>query len=304
MISSFKLATGEDAAEGLRRIFRKQLQNAARCLREDGRLTDSEIHDARKMIKRARATLRLLRPALAPPIFSETNLALRDVARPLSNVRDAKVLLDTIDSLLERDRRIDLDRLHPLLDELRSQRSQARRALSRATLRNVRGALRRLSEDARAWPLERTGWDLLEAALRKIYRRARRTGRALSTGDHSDEHLHEWRKQVKHLWYSLQLLTPSRPDEIGKLADLAHELTDSLGDDHDLAILGSRVTAQLDEDSRTKLLDLIRERRRTLQRRARDQGEELLAGKPKRFVGALEKKGAKTVGSAPAPFVL
>lgn len=54
--------------------------------------SDKEIHRARKRLKRARATLRLLRLAIGKPTYRRENAALRDAARPLSGVRDAAVL--------------------------------------------------------------------------------------------------------------------------------------------------------------------------------------------------------------------
>jgi benzoyl-CoA reductase/2-hydroxyglutaryl-CoA dehydratase subunit BcrC/BadD/HgdB len=50
----------EAAAKGIRRILRKQLENALESLTA-GRLTDEKVHDARKRIKKARAALRLSR---------------------------------------------------------------------------------------------------------------------------------------------------------------------------------------------------------------------------------------------------
>src|SRR5882757_3585128 len=91
----------EAAAEGIPRILRKQLENALASLAA-GRLTDEKVHDARKRINKARAALRLLRDALGKSTYTRENRALRDVARPLSKVRDSKVLLDTLQKLNDR----------------------------------------------------------------------------------------------------------------------------------------------------------------------------------------------------------
>ena len=45
---------------------------------------DDSIHEARKELKKARATLRLLRDALGKKAYKRENTALRDAARPLS----------------------------------------------------------------------------------------------------------------------------------------------------------------------------------------------------------------------------
>ena len=51
------------------------------------------------------------------------------------------------------------------------------------------------------------------------------------------ERLHEWRKRVKDLWYHHTLLRALWPPVMQAVGDEAHELSDRLGDDHDLAML-------------------------------------------------------------------
>jgi len=51
---------------------------------------------ARKSLKKARASLRLPRPALRDSDYRQENTSLRDAARPLSAARDAKVLPNTL----------------------------------------------------------------------------------------------------------------------------------------------------------------------------------------------------------------
>src|SRR5687768_12412723 len=62
-------------------------------------LTDEQIHTARKRLKRARADLRLLRDAIGKTAYARENAALRDAARPLSGVRDTRVLIETCETL-------------------------------------------------------------------------------------------------------------------------------------------------------------------------------------------------------------
>jgi CHAD domain-containing protein len=54
------------------------------------RVSDTDIHEARKAVKRARAALRLMRDALPQAAYRRENAALRDASRPLSSVRDAR----------------------------------------------------------------------------------------------------------------------------------------------------------------------------------------------------------------------
>jgi len=60
-------------------------------------ISDSSIHSSRKKLKKARATLRLIRDELPDGTFRSEHLALRDSARPLNAIRDAKLLIDALD---------------------------------------------------------------------------------------------------------------------------------------------------------------------------------------------------------------
>ena len=285
---NFSLQVDESAVSGLKRIFRGQLHGARECLADDGRLTDEEIHQARKSIKRARATLRLLRPGLTRAEFKSTNRSLRDIARPLTQARDSKVLLDCLNSLRKHFQDIEdclgVDELERGLQrqKLRSRKEVGSHTKAAAVLRSE---LRRLEAEAKKWNVEVDDWELLEPALERIYRNARREY-ARASKLQSDERLHEWRKQVKHFWYSMQILTPLRPGQVGEIADLAHKLANYLGDDHDLAVLNQYVLASESESSET-LTALIVKRRGDLQDRAFAVGERMFDDQAKDFVRTL-----------------
>jgi CHAD domain-containing protein len=96
---------------------------------------------------------------------------------------------------------------------------------------------------------------------------------------HRVEDFHEWRKQVKYLWYQVRLLRELWPDPLKQLADELKTLTDYLSDDHDLAMLRERVLAQAensnDQTEREAIVALIDQRRAELQVLARLLGERL-----------------------------
>jgi CHAD domain-containing protein len=92
------------------------------------------------------------------------------------------------------------------------------------------------------WPLELDGIESLEPGFRRIYRRARRAYRRAKR-DPTVENLHELRKRTKDLWYCAQILRPASPKRMKRLAKEAHELSDLIGQEHDLAILAERIQA-------------------------------------------------------------
>ncbi|HYN14009.1 MAG TPA: CHAD domain-containing protein, partial [Burkholderiales bacterium] len=87
-----------------RGAVRGQLEHALKALNGRKRLSDESIHELRRELKRARAGLRLLRQAVGDPAYTRENAALRDAARPLAPVRDATVVLQALDRLVEKNK--------------------------------------------------------------------------------------------------------------------------------------------------------------------------------------------------------
>src|SRR5436853_4554026 len=104
-----------------RDVLRQHIGDAMRTLRTPDSLSDEDIHRARKELKRARAHLRLLRSAIGKTAYRRENARLRDVARPLREVRDAQALLKTVDDLIQNEqvasRRTALVKLRRLLEQ-------------------------------------------------------------------------------------------------------------------------------------------------------------------------------------------
>jgi len=259
-------------------IFQRQIGAAI----EELHAAEPNIHGARKQLKRARATLRLIREAVGDERYRRENIAARDAARPLSQARDAEVLSDALAGLLER---FGSDasglQVAPLQQRLTTDRRSAAQSLPAKQLGEIKRALKRCLTRAQAWRLESSGWSSLETGLRATYRRARRALRK-ARAERATEDLHEWRKQTKYLWHQLQILAPLATGPVGELADEFHHLADYLGDEHDLAVLRERVATPAGELSVTRqaLLSRIDERRSDCQRDAIALGHRLYAEKP------------------------
>jgi CHAD domain-containing protein len=264
--SSQTLATPDRPVRQCRDIFVNQI--AAALAELDA--SKPNVHGARKQLKRARGTLRLLRPAIGDDRYGGENVVARDAARPLSRARDDEALKDALEELLDR-----FGHSAPGLHLAHSSHK-----LSAAQLAKIRAALENSSTRAAAWQLDSEGWECIETGLRATYRRARRALRH-ARKDRATEDLHEWRKQTKYLWHQLQILTPLATGPIGELADEFHHLADYLGDEHDLAMLRERVGAS------AEMQTMIDSRRSELQEKALALGERLYADKSKPFMQRL-----------------
>jgi CHAD domain-containing protein len=228
-----------------RRIVCKEILKAQGAL-GGKRLTDSAIHGARKSIKRARAVWRLLRHAFPAATYRQANARLRDAGRPLGAARDAKILVVALDKVFKgRGGLAEASALKTLRHGLIQNGSAIKHAvmLEPAGITLSRRALRSTYQRIKDCPIGERGWSVLGKGLRRTYARGRRMYHKARADRHA-EHLHEWRKQVKYLHHQFAALKPLWPGPIGELASATGELSERLGDDHDLFVLCTRILAQ------------------------------------------------------------
>lgn len=140
------------------------------------------------------------------------------------------------------------------------------------------------------WPVEDETFTAVAGGLRKVYKRGRNRlddARASPTA----EAFHEWRKRVKYLWYGMRILRPIWPKPMATLADEIHDLSDYLGDEHDLAELGVLLAERpllLNDDTVRAVLDTLIDRQRTkLQAGAFRQGRRIYSEPPDAFVDRM-----------------
>jgi CHAD domain-containing protein len=305
---AYRLGDAEFVPDGMRRIARGQLDAGIDELEgQPNRKLDEAVHETRKRLKRLRASLRLERRAIGDETYSRENAAFRDLGKRLSAPRDARVLIETLDALGERfSDELPPDQTGPLRDRLEQSHKRAVTKLrrDRATLDAVRAELEEARVRSASWKYDSEGFEALRPGLQRIYRRGRRSMRA-AADEPSDEHLHEWRKRAKDLWHALQILRPADPKRMKVRAKRAHQLSDLLGDDHDLAVLRGHV-AQEDvavgqEATRTALLSLIDRRRGSLQREAVKLGARVYGRRPKSFARSVERGWQQRAAKHPEP---
>ncbi len=268
----------------------RQIRNAQAPL-QSKHVADPAVHTARKQIKMARATLRLLRKGLSHKTYRTQNERLRDAARPLSEARDATVLLSTLDGLVNGQGRERGAGLEGFRDELARERARIRSKITGdGELAQSRRLLRQACRRAAHWKLGGEGWAVVGEGLAKVYVQGRD---ALATVRKTPTNpaLHEWRKQVKYLRHQLRLLQPIEPDTVSRMVEELRELGDHLGDDHDLAVLQIKMAARSVEranaPAQRRLNDKINRRRLSLQRRALELGSRLYADTPRQFRSRL-----------------
>jgi hypothetical protein len=76
---AFRFKLGEPFDEGSRRIAVEQIERAQSSLHDKQGDQAIAVHETRKSLKRLRALLRLIRPAMGEQVFKAENSQLRDI---------------------------------------------------------------------------------------------------------------------------------------------------------------------------------------------------------------------------------
>lgn len=281
---AFTLDPTEPLGDEVRRVARSQVWRLNRVLEHPERLgIDESIHDARKRVKKLRALARLVRAGLGD-LYTPSNRELRDAAGELAEARDAHVMLETLDALMEAvPHRAGRPDVSAAREELVTRKQRIHRSLrsdsdefAAARLRAVQGA-----ELIGRWRIN-DDFEVIADGLIKTYKRQllayRRCRHEKTVGA-----FHEWRKRAKYHRYHLELLRGAYPSMIEPWIGEMHRLTDALGDDHDLSVLAARVRAQPEffgGDEAAAIIVLAEGRSSVLRDRALSLGARLAAEDP------------------------
>ncbi len=272
----YRLKRGESAPEGVRRMAAEQLDKALEHLACQEEKRDKHIHEARKATKRLRALVRLVRRELGDEVYALENQCYRDAGQRLSELRDATVLIETVDRLVESlGKDVPKSRFARVRVWLVERRDQVygQVASSDRAVQEVVANLTQARERLENWNLQRQGWGGIRVGLQRIYARGRRDF-AAAYALPSDEAFHDWRKQAKYLWYHAQILENIWPSVMQALVEELDQLGELLGQDHDLAVLRTTVLAEFPRAGATATLQALESRIGEV--RARKQAEACL----------------------------
>ena len=288
---AFRLRPDESIAHGLRRLARKELASAADILRKTDPPEEASIHDARTHVKKARAIFELVRADEGHGLDGSAK-RLRSVNRALSRLRDADAMLEILTTL----RKEAPDVLSAgVATRVRRQlvahkRAVMKRAGKKKAWNDAVKELRKLRRVAKAWQPDHRDFRALAAGLRQSHRRGRKAkARAVESGRAAD--FHEWRKQMKALWYELRLVEPCGA-RIRRDAGVLRRTQRWLGDDHNIVVLCEELSQDASICGGAADLDRIRlaaDRYQCgLRQKAIDETKQLYARKPGAYVRGIQ----------------
>ena len=286
----YRFRDNEAVPDAIRRVAYEQIDRALERINPKTANRDRAIHDCRVCFKKIRAVLRLVRRELGEEFFKSENAFYRDAGRQLSAVRDTAVVLSTLESLREhfsKEMSVDFKPLRKQLGLSKVEKQGERKRVMREVAESLTVARERIA----TWPITRDSFDALGAGLRGVYKQGRVSFLTISS-EPSTERIHEWRKQVKHLWYQVCLLNPVWPKMLDVLAHELNKLADYLSEDHDLSMLRDRAVVHAGASGSSAefqgLITLIDYRREQLLDKAQALGERIYAEEPSAFANRIE----------------
>jgi CHAD domain-containing protein len=282
----FRLKLREPLADGLKRIFREQIESALELCRHPARQRGVTVHEVRKHLKRLRAAMRLAIPEVGKDRHTREDRCVRRIGRLVSDLRDAQVRLQTLIQLRDETAKGPEDSPFSRIEELLSLERESFSAAFAGWQKQAIPQLERVEARLLKWPLEGLTWNQICGAVCKIYKRGQR-GLAKTINDPEPENFHGWRKRVKDIWYQLRFLQPLNRVVLTEIAHDAEVLGELLGREHDLAFLWARLERESGDevlrDELAQLEKLIRKRGKRLRTNALELGRRFYAEPAKAF---------------------
>jgi hypothetical protein len=282
----FRLKLREPLPDGLKRVFREQIESALELCRHPAKQRGVTVHEVRKHLKKLRAAMRLAIPEVGKNRHAREDRCVRKIGRLVSDLRDAQVRLQTLIQLRDDTAKGPEDSPFPRIEELLLLERQSFSAAFAGWQKQAIPQLERVEARLLKWPLEGLTWKQICGAVGKIYKRGQR-GLAKTIDDPEPENFHAWRKRVKDIWYQLRILQPFNRMVLTEMARDAEVLGELLGGEHDLNFLWARLeTEKGDEalrDELAQLETLIRKRGKRLRTNALELGRRFYAEPAKAF---------------------
>lgn len=283
---AFRLKLREPLPEGLKRVFREEIESALHLCQHPAKERGVTVHEVRKHLKKLRAAMRLAIGQVGKNCHAQEDRSVREIGRLVSDLRDAQVRLQTFIELRDKASKKTERQLFPRTEELllleRESFSAAFAGWQSQAIPQLEGVKARLME----WPLDGLNWKQICNAVCKIYRRGQRA-LAETIDDPDVENFHAWRKRVKDVWYQLRILQPLNRTVLEEMAHDAEVLGELLGSEHDLDFLQTRLEKESGDevlaDELTQIQKLIGKRCKRLQRDALELGRRFYAEPSKAF---------------------
>ena len=225
-----KAPRGVPLREAMLSAFTAIIATARGTVRHVALEPEEALHDFRKSVRRARALVSLLRPALGRTAAAGLSGELRAAFQSTGALRDADILIATLRSVASD------DPSRPIVERALAQEQARDGARAAEALAAGSRVLRPLPEVLRVTLPRAFSMDDLARGLARSCRRVRATlAQAVEAG--TSAAFHEWRKRVKELRYQIELLASTGSAALKRREKALAALAEELGKVTDLIVL-------------------------------------------------------------------
>ena len=233
---AFRMKPAESISHGLRRLSKKELASALDGIRRGSPTDERAVHEARRSIKKLRALLRIVEKDDGRT-GRGSRKRLRSISQRVSRLRDATAMLQILRKISSRyPGALSEHTLARVRRRLKTHKEDVERMIHRdGSWAKIVRTLHDLEPAVKRWKPAHEGFRALGPALRVAHRRGRKI-LASAVESQNDAQFHEWRKQIKQLWYTLRLIEDENETIHGDVEALDRAQT-LLGADHDAVIL-------------------------------------------------------------------
>jgi len=208
---------------------------------------DSLVHDLRKSVKNLRALLKLLRKETGTEFFKKNNFALRDLNSRSAAIRNYSALIKLIESISEQDQATQfLESLNLLLLRLKSDFEEVKRITTYDTLfRYNQTQLEKYKSELNNLEINESRFAYIKAGITRVYSDGIGSFE-IAIENPQEKSLHEWRKNVKDLYYCSLTLTPIWKPVLKSFTKELNVLSEMLGELHDFYELTHYIQSLID----------------------------------------------------------
>lgn len=282
---------GTNLSEGINNAIREQHQYILNIIQEN-RDVHETIHEIRKSLKKLRAMVRLVRGL--SDRYQIENIFFRDLGREISELRDKTALLESMDKLKVQYG----DFLHKKTFQKFFGILKAERDAFHADVYQDHDPLALIEKNitehlASFVDFEISTIEQITPGIGKVYKRGQKA-LAIVLETPETEQFHEWRKRTKYLRYQMEMLMLAWPHFISTFEETLHDLSDFLGDDHDLSILQNKCEEFRDHAFQNRneyylLKALIEHQRKLQQQKSIEMGHKVFAENPESFLHKIQE---------------
>jgi CHAD domain-containing protein len=254
-------------------------------IKESNTENDELVHTLRKRVKNLRAILKILRKELGEDFYKKNNFLLRDLNRRSASIRNYFALMKLVQINIDQTEDKSLIEALNLLDlRLKSDFQNIKDNTDYKTLfgyyesllDKYHNQLKKVEDSSNRFGNVKSGLINIYAEGKDLHSEC--------LNNPTDEHLHEWRKSVKDLYYVYFSLIPLWKNVFNAYTKEIKTLSDLLGDVNDYFELNHYIQTLIDNPFDFSLLfDLIENNRQKLITTSYQLGNRIYANSPETF---------------------